>query len=41
MPQMYSIDATYHAAKDIIYSLHNTAPTIPIVKLGNGHKESL
>ena len=41
MPQMSSMDATYHAAKDLIYALNNPAPAIPLVKLGNGHKESL
>ena len=41
MPQVSSMDATYHAAYDIIYAPHNAAPTTPLVKLGNGHKESL
>ena len=41
MPQISSMDATYHAAQDRIYSLQNQVPTIPLVKLGNVHKESL
>ena len=40
IPQMSSIDATIHAAHDFIYSLQNTASASPLVKLGNGHKES-
>ena len=39
MPQLSSMDATYHAAQDIIYTLQNPAPTIPLIKLGHGHKE--
>ena len=35
------MDVTYHAAQDLIYALHNTAPAIPLVKLGCGHKEAL
>ena len=41
MPQMYSMNATYHAAQYLIYALHNTAPASPLVKLSNGHKETL
>ena len=41
MPQMSSMDATYHAAQYLLYALHNPAPAIPLVKLGNGHKEAL
>ena len=41
MPQMFSMDATYHAAQDLIYALHNLAPAITLVKLGHGHKEAL
>ena len=41
MPQMSSMDATYHAAQDQIYALHNPAPASPLVKLGHGHKEAL
>ena len=41
MPQMSSIDATYHAAQYLIYALRNPAPARPLVKLGHGHKESL
>ena len=40
IPQMSSIDATIHAAQDLIYSLQNTASESPLVKQGNGHKES-
>ena len=39
MPQMSSMDATYHAAQYLIYALHNTSPSIPLVKLGNKKKE--
>ena len=38
---MSSIDATYHAAQDIIYELQNPEYASPIVKLVNGHKEAL
>ena len=38
---MSSVDASYHAAQDLIYALHNPAPAIPLVKLGIGHKEAL
>ena len=41
MPQMSSMDATYHAAQNLIYALHNTSPASPLVKLGHGHKEAL
>ena len=41
MPQISSMDATYHAAQDIIYVLHNSAHASTLVKLGHGHKESL
>ena len=40
MPQMSSMDATYHAAQDFIYAIDNPAPARPLVKLGNGHKEA-
>ena len=39
MPQMSSMDATTHAAQDLIYALQNPAPAIALVKLGHGHKE--
>ena len=39
MSQMSSMDATYHAAQYLIYALHNTSPSIPLVKLGNKKKE--
>ena len=38
---MYSMDETYHVAHDIIFELHNQAPAIPAVKLGNGNKEAI
>ena len=38
---MSSMDATYHDKHDLIYTLQNPAPTSPLVKLGNGHKEAL
>ena len=38
---MSSMDATYHAAKYLIYSLQNPEPESPLVKLGNGNKEAL
>ena len=41
MPQMSSMDATYHNAHDIIYALHNTEPASHLVELVNGQKESL
>ena len=41
MPQMSSMDATYHSAQDLIYTLQNPAPEISLVKLGHGHKEAL
>ena len=41
MPQMSSMDETYHTAQDIIYALHNPVPAIPLVKLGHGYKEAL
>ena len=34
---MSSMDATYHAAQDLIYALQNLEPASPIVNLGNGH----
>ena len=41
MPQMYSMDATYHSAQDLIYSIHNPAPKSLLVKLFIGHKGAL
>ena len=38
---MSSMDATYHAAQDIIYSLQNPKPSNTLVNLGHGHKEAL
>ena len=41
MPQMSSMDVTYHTAVYLIYALHNPAPTSPLLKLGNLNKEAL
>ena len=41
MPQMSSVYAMVHATQYLIYVLHNTAPEIPLFKLGNGNKEVL
>ena len=41
MPQMSSMDATYHVVQDIIYALHNPALASPLVKLVHRHKKSL
>ena len=41
MPKMSSVDATFHAAHDLFYNLHNPSPPNPIVKLGNANKEAL
>ena len=41
MPQISSMDANYHAAQELIYALHNPAPTSPLLKLGKLHQESL
>ena len=38
---MSFIDATFHAAQDLIYALQNPAPRNKLSKLGNGHKEAL
>ena len=38
MPQMSSMDATYHDAQDLIYALQNPARANPLVKLGHGNK---
>ena len=38
---MSSMDATYHAAQDIIYALYNPEPASPLVKLVNVNKEAL
>ena len=37
---MSSMYETYHAAHDIIYALQNPAPSIPLSKLRNVHKEA-
>ena len=41
MPKMSSMDATYHAAHDLIFALNKPTPARPIVKLGNRNKEAL
>ena len=41
MPKLFSTDATIHAAQNLIYAQQNPAPEIPLVKLGNPHKEAL
>ena len=33
--------ATIHVSHDLFDALHNPAPAIPLVKLGNTHKEAL
>ena len=38
MPQISSMDATYHSTQDLIYALNNPAHEIPLVKTGHGHK---
>ena len=38
MPNMSTIDATFHAAQDLIYALKNPEPSILLVKLLNGQK---
>ena len=38
---MSSKDATFHSAQDLIYVIQNPSPARPLVKLGNGHKDSL
>ena len=35
------MDATYHSAQYLTYTLYNTVPTRPLLKLGNGNKEAL
>ena len=39
--QKKKIDATFHAAQNLIYALYNPAPEKPLSKLGNGHNEAL
>ena len=41
MPHMYSVDVTYHATQDNIYSLHNPSNASPLEILVNEHKEVL
>ena len=41
MPQMSSMDTTYHAAQYLIYAIYNPAAARPLVKLEHGHKEAL
>ena len=41
IPKMPSIDDDICAAQNVIHVLKNTAPDIPLVALGNPHKEAL
>ena len=41
MPKMSSTDAKVRAAQGLICEIHNPAPDIPLVTLGNTHKEAL
>ena len=41
MPQMSSMDSTFDAAQDLIYAIYNRETASPIVKLGDGNKETL
>ena len=41
MPQISSMDATYHSAKDLFYALQNTSLARPLFKIGHLHKEAL
>ena len=38
---MSAMDATYHAAQDLIYVLQNPSPASPLAKLGHLNKEQL
>ena len=39
MPQMSSADAKIHDSQNLIHAQNNPVPEIPLVKLGNSHKE--
>ena len=41
MPKISSTYATIHAAHYSIYALHNQELEIPLVNIGNSHKEAL
>ena len=41
MTKISSTDASIYAAQYLIHALNNSAPEIPLVTLGNLHKESL
>ena len=41
MPKISSKDATFRAAQNLIYAIQNPSPSIPLVKLVNGHKDVL
>ena len=41
MTEMSSLDATFHAAQDLIYALQNPARANPLATLVNGHKKEL
>ena len=41
MPKVFYTDTKIHAAQDLIHALHHTATDIPLVTLGNAHKETL
>ena len=41
MPTISSTDETIHAVQYLIDALKHSAPSRPLVKLGNAHKEAL
>ena len=41
MPKMSTTDETMNAAQDLIHTLQNPSPAIPLVTLVNSHKEAL
>ena len=41
MSKMSSTDATINAAHDLIHAVYNPSPDIPLLTLGNSHKEEL
>ena len=41
MLKISSEDATFHAARDLIYALQNPAPASSLVKIGDGKRDSL
>ena len=38
---MFSMDVTYHATQDLIYTLQNPELTSPLVEFGHVHNETL